>query len=151
MKKQRMKYLLAALALLGAVASCRTLPEAERLPDTPAKAAPTVTTARGTLPQAHLREQLVGPVHRLRQQFADLGDEVEDLLAVHDAGRRQRHRLRVLDELARQHTTLGWVKKRGPQSGAPFTTCQSLRPWSRSGPARRRDPRRNRTGRSRSR
>ena len=52
MKKQRMKYLLAALALLGAVASCRTLPEAERLPDTPAKAAPTVTTARGTLPQA---------------------------------------------------------------------------------------------------
>ena len=52
MNKQRMKYLLAALALLGAVASCRTLPEAERLPDTPAKAAPTVTTARGTLPQA---------------------------------------------------------------------------------------------------
>ncbi|MGX4643535.1 cardiolipin synthase [Massilia sp. SYSU DXS3249] len=52
MNKQRMKYLLAALALLGAVASCRTLPEAERLPDTPVKAAPTVTTARGTLPQA---------------------------------------------------------------------------------------------------
>lgn len=51
MNKQRIKYWLAALALIGIVASCRTLPDAERLPDSPAKASPTVTTARGALPQ----------------------------------------------------------------------------------------------------
>ena len=51
MNKKRLTFWLAALALVGVVASCRTLPDAERLPDTPAKASPTVTTARGTLPQ----------------------------------------------------------------------------------------------------
>ena len=51
MNKKRLTFWLAALALAGVVASCRTLPDAERLPDTPAKASPTVTTARGTLPQ----------------------------------------------------------------------------------------------------
>jgi cardiolipin synthase len=51
MTKHRIKHWLAALALLGVVASCRTLPDAGQLPDTPAKANPTVATARGTLPK----------------------------------------------------------------------------------------------------
>jgi cardiolipin synthase len=51
MNKNRIRYWLAALALLGVVASCRTLPNVDQLPDTPANANPTVSTARGTLPK----------------------------------------------------------------------------------------------------
>jgi cardiolipin synthase len=49
MNKQRMTWWFAALALIGVIASCRTLPDADKLPDTPHKANPTVETARGTL------------------------------------------------------------------------------------------------------
>jgi cardiolipin synthase len=49
MNKQRITWWFAALAFMGVVASCRTLPDADKLPDTPQKANPTVETARGTL------------------------------------------------------------------------------------------------------
>jgi cardiolipin synthase len=49
MNKQRLTWCLAALALIGVIASCRTLPDADKLPDTPHKATPTVETAKGTL------------------------------------------------------------------------------------------------------
>jgi cardiolipin synthase len=49
MNKQRISWWLAALALLGLMASCRSLPDADRLPDTPQKANPTVETAKGRL------------------------------------------------------------------------------------------------------
>jgi cardiolipin synthase len=49
MNKQRIQWWFAALALIGVMASCRTLPDADRLPDTPQKANPTVATAKGTL------------------------------------------------------------------------------------------------------
>jgi cardiolipin synthase A/B len=48
MNRQPIKYWLASLALLALVASCRTLPDAERLPDSPNKASPTITGARGS-------------------------------------------------------------------------------------------------------
>jgi cardiolipin synthase len=47
--KKRLTYWLAGLALVGAFASCRSLPDADTLPDTPAKANPTVSSARGTM------------------------------------------------------------------------------------------------------
>jgi cardiolipin synthase len=49
MNKQRITWWFAALALMGVVASCHTLPDADKLPDTPQKANPTVETAKGTL------------------------------------------------------------------------------------------------------
>lgn len=49
MNKQRLTWWLASLLLVGAMASCRTLPDADKLPDTPQKANPTVETAKGTL------------------------------------------------------------------------------------------------------
>jgi len=49
MNKQRIKWCLAALALIGVMASCRTLPDANTLPDTPLRTNPTVENARGTL------------------------------------------------------------------------------------------------------
>ena len=49
MNKQRLQWWLAALALVGVMASCRTLPDADKLPDTPHKSNPTVATAKGTL------------------------------------------------------------------------------------------------------
>jgi cardiolipin synthase len=49
MNKQRIVWWFAALALVGVIASCRTLPDAAKLPDTPQRANPTVETARGTL------------------------------------------------------------------------------------------------------
>ena len=49
MNKQRIQWCLAALALIGAMASCRTLPDADTLPDKPLKTNPTVENARGTL------------------------------------------------------------------------------------------------------
>lgn len=49
MNTQRIKWSLVSLLLLGLMASCRTLPDADRLPDTPQKANPTVETAKGTL------------------------------------------------------------------------------------------------------
>lgn len=52
MNKHRTTMWIAALAFLGVVASCKTLPNAEHLPETPAKAVPTVATAKGTLSQA---------------------------------------------------------------------------------------------------
>jgi cardiolipin synthase len=58
MNKQRLQWWLAALALAGVMASCRTLPDAERLPDTPVKANPTVETARGTLQKAQASQLL---------------------------------------------------------------------------------------------
>ncbi|MET0983441.1 MAG: cardiolipin synthase [Telluria sp.] len=51
MNKNRITCWLAALAVVGAVVSCRTLPDVEQLPDNPAKANPTVSTARGTMPK----------------------------------------------------------------------------------------------------
>lgn len=51
MNKQRITSWLAALALVGVVASCRSLPHVDQLPDTPGKANPTVSTARGTMPK----------------------------------------------------------------------------------------------------
>ncbi|MFC5459186.1 cardiolipin synthase [Massilia niabensis] len=50
MNKNRITCWLAALAIVGVIASCRTLPDVEQLPDSPAKANPTVSTARGTMP-----------------------------------------------------------------------------------------------------
>jgi len=58
MNKNRLQWWLAALALAGVMASCRTLPDAERLPDTPVKANPTVETARGTLQKAQAAQLL---------------------------------------------------------------------------------------------
>ncbi|KQQ89010.1 cardiolipin synthase [Massilia sp. Leaf139] len=52
MNKHRIKWWFAALALIGVMASCRTLPEADKLPDTPVKANPTVENAKGTLSKA---------------------------------------------------------------------------------------------------
>ena len=52
MNKHRTSMWIAALAFLGVVASCKTLPNAEHLPETPAKPVPTVATAKGTLSQA---------------------------------------------------------------------------------------------------
>jgi len=49
MNKKRLSWWLAALAFVGAIASCRTLPDADKLPDTPQKNNPTVATAKGTL------------------------------------------------------------------------------------------------------
>jgi cardiolipin synthase len=49
MNKQRITWWFAALVLIGVIASCRTLPDADELPDTPYKATPTVETAKGTL------------------------------------------------------------------------------------------------------
>jgi cardiolipin synthase len=49
MNKKRLTWCFAALALIGVIASCRTLPDADKLPDTPHKATPTVETAKGTL------------------------------------------------------------------------------------------------------
>ncbi|HEU5436706.1 MAG TPA: cardiolipin synthase [Telluria sp.] len=49
MKKTRLAACLAALAFLGAVASCKTLPEVDSS-GAPAKATPTVSTAKGRLP-----------------------------------------------------------------------------------------------------
>ncbi|QNA88549.1 cardiolipin synthase [Massilia sp. Dwa41.01b] len=58
MNKNRLHTWLAALLLLCTVAACRTLPDAGTLPDTPAKANPTVATARGTLPKAQAAQLL---------------------------------------------------------------------------------------------
>jgi cardiolipin synthase len=58
MNKKRLQWWLAALALAGVMASCRTLPDAERLPDTPVKANPTVETARGTLQKGQAAQLL---------------------------------------------------------------------------------------------
>ena len=59
MNKQRLSIWGAVLAFLCAVASCKTLPDVETLPDTPpAKAAPTVETARGTLSQKQTAQLL---------------------------------------------------------------------------------------------
>jgi cardiolipin synthase len=49
MNKQRISCWLASLLLVGMMASCRTLPDADKLPDTPQKTNPTVETAKGTL------------------------------------------------------------------------------------------------------
>lgn len=49
MSKQRIKWWFAALALIGVMASCRTLPDADKLPETPLKNNPTVENAKGTL------------------------------------------------------------------------------------------------------
>ncbi|MDB5747773.1 MAG: cls [Massilia sp.] len=49
MNKQRVTCWLAALALVGAVASCRSLPTVDPSPADPAQTNPTVSTARGTL------------------------------------------------------------------------------------------------------
>lgn len=58
MNKQRTFGWLSALLLVGAIASCRTLPDAEKLPDTPVKANPTVETAKGTLQKAQAAQLL---------------------------------------------------------------------------------------------
>jgi cardiolipin synthase len=58
MNKTRLQWWLAALALAGVMASCRTLPDAQRLPDTPVKTNPTVETARGTLQKAQAAQLL---------------------------------------------------------------------------------------------
>ncbi len=49
MKNKRSGTFLAFLAFLCVVASCKTLPDANQLPDDPAKAVPTVATPRGML------------------------------------------------------------------------------------------------------
>ena len=58
MNKQRITWWLASLLLVGAMASCRTLPDADKLPDTPQKANPTVETAKGTLQKAQTAQLL---------------------------------------------------------------------------------------------
>jgi cardiolipin synthase A/B len=49
MTSKRLRTLLACLAFIGAVASCKTLPDADTLPDNAHKATPAVTTPRGML------------------------------------------------------------------------------------------------------
>ncbi|VXB03623.1 cardiolipin synthase [Massilia sp. 9I] len=49
MNKKRLSTFLACLALVGVIASCKSLPDAETLPDSPSKAVPTVATPRGML------------------------------------------------------------------------------------------------------
>jgi cardiolipin synthase len=58
LKMNRIPGWLAALLLIGTVASCRTLPDAEKLPDTPLKANPTVENARGTMQKAQASQLL---------------------------------------------------------------------------------------------
>lgn len=58
MNKQRITCWLASLLLVGVMASCRTLPDADKLPDTPQKANPTVETAKGTLQKAQTAQLL---------------------------------------------------------------------------------------------
>jgi cardiolipin synthase len=58
MKKQRTFGWFAALLLVGAMASCRTLPDADKLPDTPQKANPTVETAKGTMQKGQASQLL---------------------------------------------------------------------------------------------
>lgn len=45
--KKSIKWWIAGLALVGAMASCRTLPDADKLPETASKTNPTVENARG--------------------------------------------------------------------------------------------------------
>ncbi|MFC5511347.1 cardiolipin synthase [Massilia jejuensis] len=45
--KKSIKWWIAGLALVGAMASCRTLPDADKLPETTSKTNPTVENARG--------------------------------------------------------------------------------------------------------
>lgn len=49
MNNKRLSSILAFLAFACVVASCKSLPDAETLPDNPSKATPTVTTPRGML------------------------------------------------------------------------------------------------------
>ena len=49
MNKQPVKWWIAALVLVGAMASCRTLPDADTLPDTARKTNPTIEHARGPM------------------------------------------------------------------------------------------------------
>ena len=58
MNKHRVSIWAAAFAFLCAVASCKTLPDVEQLPDTPAKSAPTIATAKGPMPQAQAAKLL---------------------------------------------------------------------------------------------
>ena len=66
MKTLRIPGWFAALLLVGTVASCRTLPDADKLPDTPQKANPTVTTAKGTLQKAQAAQLLESQVSLLK-------------------------------------------------------------------------------------
>jgi cardiolipin synthase len=58
MKNKRFGSFLAFLAFVCVVASCKTLPDAESLPDSPAKATPTVATPRGMLGQKQASQLL---------------------------------------------------------------------------------------------
>ena len=58
MNKHRVSIWVAAFAFLCAVASCKTLPDVEQLPDSPAQSAPTVATAKGPMPQAQASKLL---------------------------------------------------------------------------------------------
>ncbi|MGJ9418791.1 cardiolipin synthase [Massilia sp. CMS3.1] len=49
MNKRRITWWIAVLGLIGVMASCRTLPDADKLPETAKKTNPTIEHARGTL------------------------------------------------------------------------------------------------------